>query len=207
MSDSATAQVTVLQELAHEPGLMWRLAMKPAGDSRFESPVQQEIKMRSDLAGFTAEDALMALDGLPAPGDYQVVVRALRYRARPSLSALCEFDVRRIVLRVPEPFQPWNEIVYHAAKRKPGPGWAFEWVSETVPFRQRREVLRFLYCHEWMHWYLREVLGRRSGAETACDRFALRNFQRPRVVIADAVNALAYRGLSTSATQGGPIAA
>ena len=56
---------------------------------------------------------------------------------------------------------------------------------------------------EWLHWYLREVLGRRSGAETACDRFALRNFQRPRVVAADAVTALAYRGVA----QGGRIAA
>ena len=142
---------------------------------------------------------MRALEGLPTPGDYQVVVKALRYRARPSLSALCEFDERRIVLRVPEPFRPFDEIVYHAARRKPGAGWAFEWVSETVPFRQRREVLRFLYCHEWMHWYLREMLGRRSGAETACDRFALRNFQRPQVVIEDADNALAYRGLPTAA--------
>src|SRR5712672_26313 len=207
MSDSATAQMTVLQELAEEPGLSWRLALDLPGDGRFEGPVNREIKMRSDLDGFSAEDALRALDGLPAPGDYQVVVKALRYRARPSLSALCEFDVRRIVLRVPVPFQPWNEIVYHAAKRKPGPGWAFEWVSETVTFRQPREVLRFLYCHEWMHWYLREVLGRRSGAETACDRFALRNFQRPRVVVADAVTALAYRGLTPAATERGRLAA
>lgn len=207
MSDSATAQITVLQELAQEPGLRWRVAMKPAGDSRFEGSVKQEIKMKSNLDGFTADDALTALEGLPAPGDYQVVVKALRYRARPSLSALCEFDVRRIVLRVPEPFQPWNEIVYHAAKRKPGPGWAFEWVSETVPFRQRREVLRFLYCHEWMHWYLREVLGRRSGAETACDRFALRNFHRPQVVVADAVAALAYRSLPASSAEPSEIAA
>jgi hypothetical protein len=170
-------------------------------------PARPEIKIRSALAGFTAEDALRALEGMPTPGDYEVVVKALRYRSRPSLSALCEFDVRRIVLRVPEPFQPWNEIVYHAARRKPGPGWSFEWVSETVPFHERREVLRFLYCHEWMHWYLREVLGRRSGAETACDRFALRNFQRPRVVIADAVTALADRGAPQTAAEGGPIAA
>jgi hypothetical protein len=80
-------------------------------------------------------------------------------------------------------------------------------VSEAVPFRQRHEVLRFLNCHEWLHWYLREVLGRRSGAETACDGFALRNFQRPKVVVADAVTALAYRGLTPAAAQGGRIAA
>jgi hypothetical protein len=52
------------------------------------------------------------------------------------------------------------------------------WVSENVTFRTRRDVLRFLYCHEWLHWYLREVLGRRAMAEAACDRFALRNFRR-----------------------------
>jgi hypothetical protein len=165
------------------------------------------MSVRSDLDGFSAEDASDALAGLPAPGDYEVVVKALRYRSRPSLSALCEFDVRRIVLRLPEPFRPFDEIVYHAARRQPGAGWAFEWVFETVPFRQRREVLRFLYCHEWMHWYLREVLGRRSGAETACDRFALRNFQRPQVVIADAVTSLAYRGLPPAAAHAAPLAA
>ncbi|HEY2598051.1 MAG TPA: hypothetical protein VGJ79_06185 [Candidatus Dormibacteraeota bacterium] len=203
MSDPAAAQTTVFRALAEAPGRAWRSAPQSCAPV----PARPEIKIRSALAGFTAEDALRALEGMPTPGDYEVVVKALRYRSRPSLSALCEFDVRRIVLRVPEPFQPWNEVVYHAARRKPGPGWAFEWVSETVPFHERREVLRFLYCHEWMHWYLREVLGRRSGAETACDRFALRNFQRPRVVIADAVTALADRGAPQTAAEGGPIAA
>src|SRR6185436_19314773 len=49
--------------------------------------------------------------------------------------------------------------------------------TEGVTFRTPREVLRFLYCHEWMHWYLRERLGRKSAAETTCDRFALRNYR------------------------------
>ncbi len=35
----------------------------------------------------------------------------------------------------------------------------FIWLTEGVTFRTPREVLRFLYCHEWMHWYLREELG------------------------------------------------
>jgi hypothetical protein len=39
-------------------------------------------------------------------------------------------------------------------------------------------VLRFLYLHEWMHWYLRERLGKKSAAETTCDRFALQNYRR-----------------------------
>ncbi len=51
-------------------------------------------------------------------------------------------------------------------------------------------MLRFLYCHEWMHWYLRERLGKRSAAETTCDRFALRNYMRRSVTELDAVAAL-----------------
>jgi len=51
-------------------------------------------------------------------------------------------------------------------------------------------VLRFLYCHEWMHWYLREELGRKSAAETTCDRFALRNYRRRQVTMEDARSAL-----------------
>ena len=191
MADASTAQLSFYGNLAPAPAAVWA----PAAEFRARRQDSVAMAIRSDLEGFSVEDVHRALEGLPAPGDYRLVVKALRYRTRPNLSALCEFDERRIVLRVPEPFRPFDEIVYHAARRKPGPGWAFEWVSETVPFRQRREVLRFLYCHEWMHWYLREKLGRRSGAETACDRFALRNFRRPRVEIADAVAALAYRGL------------
>ncbi|MHB8614092.1 MAG: hypothetical protein ACYDAL_16970 [Candidatus Dormibacteraceae bacterium] len=152
------------------------------------SPRRMDI--RSDLGGFRVADARRALAGLPKPGDYEVVVKPLRYRTRPNLSALCEFDERRIVLRVPEPFHPFNELVYHSARRKPVPGMRFIWVSENVRFRTRRDVLRFLYCHEWMHWYLREMHGRRSGAETACDRFALRHFRRREVTVEDALNAL-----------------
>ena len=54
-------------------------------------------------------------------------------------------------------------------------------------------MLRFLYCHEWMHWYLREQLGRKSAAETACDRFALRNYRRREVSAEDATEALRRR--------------
>jgi len=43
-------------------------------------------------------------------------------------------------------------------------------------------------------WYLREMLRRKSAAETACDRFALRNFRRREVTDADAAEALSRRG-------------
>ena len=69
----------------------------------------------------------------------------------------------------------------------------FSWLSENVFFRSRRDVLRFLYCHEWLHWYLHEELKKASSAETACDRFALRNFRRQRVTPEDANLALVRR--------------
>ena len=150
----------------------------------------RRLLIRSDVARFKVADARRMLAGLPAPGDYRVVIKPLRYRTRPSLSALCEFDLGRIILRLPEPFRPFDELVYYGARRKRGGGMRFAWVSEKVRFRTRRDVLRFLYCHEWLHWYLREMQGLRSGAETACDRFALRNFRRRQVTVADAREAL-----------------
>src|ERR1700736_6509186 len=146
--------------------------------------------IRSDLDGITDAQARRALAGLPRAGDYEVVVKPLRYRTSPHLAARCEFEDRRIVLQVPVPFRPFKEPVIFAARRKRGAGMRFAWASETVEFRTRRDVLRFLYLHEWMHWYLREVLGKRSAAETACDRFALRNFRRRSVSTADADSAL-----------------
>jgi hypothetical protein len=44
-----------------------------------------------------------------------------------------------------------------------------------------------------MHRYLKEPLGTRSAAETTCDRFALHNFRRPVVTIADAQAAMSRR--------------
>jgi len=148
--------------------------------------------VRSELAGFSAAEARRALAGLPRC-DYEVVVKPLRYRWYPHLAALCEFEDRRIVLQVPIPWRPFKEPVIFAARRKRGQGFRFAWASETVSFRGRRDVLRFLYCHEWMHWYLHEVLGKPSAAETACDRFALRNFRRRVVTADDADEALTRR--------------
>ena len=133
-----------------------------------------------------------ALAGLPRT-DYDVVVKPLRYRTAPHLAALCDFDGRTIVLQVPKPFRPFREVVFHGARRKRGRGMNFTWLSENVAFRSRREVLRFLYCHEWLHWYLHEELKKGSSAETACDRFALRNFRRRRVTAGDADAALMRR--------------
>ncbi len=150
------------------------------------------VVIRSVLPGFTTAQARRALAGLPR-ADYEVIIKPLRYRYHPHLAALCEFEERRLVLQVPVPFRAFKEPVVYAAKRRPGRGFRFAWASETVLFRTRRDVLRFLYCHEWMHWYLHEELGKASAAETACDRFALRNFRRPRVTSTDADLALRRR--------------
>ena len=145
----------------------------------------------ADIPAWAARDMLW---GLPDSDGYRVVVAPLRYRSRPHLAARTEFDVHRIVLQVPTPFLPFGEIVPYAARRVPGKRMRFVWLTEGVTFRAPREVLRFLYCHEWMHWYLREHLGRKSAAETACDRFALRNYLRPEVTLADARDALRRNG-------------
>lgn len=156
------------------------------------------MQVRSDLPGLTSAQARRVLGGLPR-SDYEIVIKPLRYRAGPHLAARCEFDERRIVLQVPVPWRAFKEPVIYAARRKRGVGMRFAWASETVYFGSRRDVLRFLYCHEWMHWYLHEVLGKGASAETACDRFALRNFRRRYVTTDDADEALKRRRSRVSA--------
>jgi hypothetical protein len=147
------------------------------------------VRLSSRVPDLPASRVRRWLQGLPL-ADYQVQVKPLRYRTRAHLAAWTDFDAREIVLQIPEPFQSFQEIVPYAARRRPGRAMRFVWLSEGVTFRTRREVVRFLYCHEWMHWYLKERLGKKAAAETACDRFALRNYRRGRVTIADAEAAL-----------------
>jgi hypothetical protein len=146
--------------------------------------------VRSTVRWLSADRVRAHLAGLPPAHGYRLTVKPLRYRDRPHLAAYTEFDARRITIQMPEPFLPFGEIVPYAAKRLPSKGMRFAWVSEGITLRQPREVLRFLWCHEWYHWYLKEVLGRKSHAETACDRFALRNYLRERVTVDDARDAL-----------------
>ncbi len=145
------------------------------------------------------------LEGLPDCPGYRVIVKPFRYRSSPHLSGLTDFDARRIELQVPEPFLPFGEVVPYGAIRRPGRGMRFIWLTEGVTFRTPRQVLRFVYCHEWMHWFLKERLGRKSSAETTCDRFALWNYQR-RVVTEDDAHA-ALRRTAGPARQTGRTAA
>ena len=149
------------------------------------------MRITSEIAELPPDAVERALNGLPRARGYLLRVKPLRYREKPHLAALTEFDERRITIQIPEPFFPFGEVIPYGAKRRPGDGKIrFIWLTEGVTFRTRREVLRFLYCHEWMHWYLKETLGRKSQAETACDRFALRNYRRRTVTEADAQAAL-----------------
>jgi hypothetical protein len=151
------------------------------------------MNVHSSVADLPAEDVIAMLSGLPEPDGYGVHVKPLRYRERPHLSAWTDFEARSITLQLPEPFYPFGEIVPYGAKRRPsskGSRPRFIWLTEGITLRTPEEVLRFSYCHEWMHWWLKEVRGTASAAETACDRFALRNFRRQMVTANDAVAAL-----------------
>jgi hypothetical protein len=148
------------------------------------------MRVKSEWSGMRTDQVRRTLAGLPDARRYRVVVKPLRYRERAHLSAYTDFEEREIILQVPEPFLPFGEIVPYGAKRRPGKGMRFIWLTEGVTFRTPREVLRFLYLHEWMHWYLKEALGKKSSAETACDRFALRNYRRRKVAVEDAQAAL-----------------
>ncbi|GAC1411358.1 MAG: hypothetical protein NVSMB57_06040 [Actinomycetota bacterium] len=146
--------------------------------------------LQSKVGWLSAEEALSFLDGLPEAEGYDTLVKPLRYRSRPHLAAFTEFEQKLITIQMPEPFLPFGEIVHFGAKRVAAKGMRFVWLSEGLTFREPREVMRFLWCHEWYHWFLFEVLKRKSSAETACDRFALRNYLRDRVTLDDAHAAL-----------------
>jgi hypothetical protein len=151
------------------------------------------MRVTSSSPAVSAADARRILSGLPAARGYAVRVKPLRYRQKPHLSAWTDFDEKTITLQVPEPFYPFGEVVPYGATRRPGKGLKFIWLTEGVTFATPRQVLRFLYLHEWMHYYLREHLGRRAQAETICDRFALWNYRRRTVIEADAQAALRRR--------------
>jgi len=144
------------------------------------------VRITSTIDDLPAATVRRMLSGLPDARGFEVVAKPLRYRWRPHLAAMTDFEGKRIVLQLPEPFLPFGEVVAHGARRRPGKVMRFIWLTEGVTFRTPREVLRFLYLHEWMHWYLHRHHGRGNSAETTCDRFALRNYRRRSVTAEDA---------------------
>ncbi len=136
----------------------------------------------SRLAEFPARRIRAMLADLPRAGGYRLVVKPLRYRMGPHLAGLCEYDARTITVQVPEPFRPFRQRIPYRAQRikaraARGHLFAFRWFYRDVLFRTKTDVIRFLYCHEYYHYYLHDVLGRKGAAETACDRFALQHFR------------------------------
>ncbi|MGH2636323.1 MAG: hypothetical protein ACRDHU_09315, partial [Actinomycetota bacterium] len=152
------------------------------------------MRLRSRCEALPATAVRRMLAGLPEAPGFELVVKPLRYREKPHLAALTDFEERTITLQVPEPFYPFGEVVAFGAKRRPGRALRFIWLTEGITFRTPREVLRFLYLHEWMHWYLQLHHGRGTSAETTCDRFALANYRRRTVTAADAFAALRRTG-------------
>jgi hypothetical protein len=130
------------------------------------------VFLTSKVADLSDARVSQMLAGLPETDGFEVLVKPLRYREKPHLAAQTEFDTQRITLQLPEPFLPFGEVVAFGAKRRPG------------------RSLRFLYLHEWMHWYLHRHHGRGMSAETTCDRFALRNYRKKEVTVADARSAM-----------------
>ena len=151
------------------------------------------MKTTCTVEGITPSQVRRMLSGLPPAPGYDLAIKPLRYRSRAHLAAMTDFQAKAITLQVPQPFVPFVERVPYGAQRLPGKGLKFKWLTENVEFGTPRQVLRFLYCHEWMHWYLRERMGRRSAAETTCDRFALLNHTRRVVTEEDAIAAMRRR--------------
>ena len=144
--------------------------------------------------GLTVGDVRRAIAGLPHAEGYNLHVIPLRYRGdKPHLSAWTDFEAMTITIQIPEPFLPFGEVIPFGAQRRPGKGMRFIWLTEGITFRTPREVLRFLYLHEWMHWYLKERRNSKSQAETTCDRFALHNYRKRTVTMDDAREALRRR--------------
>jgi SAM-dependent methyltransferase len=144
------------------------LVVRMPGPRRGHMPVSV-----SGLDRWDASRVRRLLAGLPEARGYELVVKPLRYRTRPHVQAFCEFEEGRILVQVPVPFRPFTEDVPYRAQRVGAKGFHFRWYRKKLRFERPDELIRYLYLHEYYHWYLREVLNRPSAAETACDRFAL----------------------------------
>ena len=125
------------------------------------------MAVRSTLPTHPPLKVRETLRGLPTATGYTVTVKPLRYRTGPHLQAFTYWDHPEIVIQVPEPFRPFREELELGA-----------WGSTRVLFRTRREVIRFLYLHEFCHWWLYLTHGWGTSAETLCDTYAFDNFRK-----------------------------
>jgi hypothetical protein len=149
---------------------------------RAQRKLSGRMVVTSTLEEFPPVRVRGILRDLPRAGGYRLQVKPLRYRTGPHLAALCDYDNKTITVQVPEPFRAFRQRIAYKAKRirarsAGGRPFAFRWFYRNVLFRTKTDVIRFLYCHEYYHYYLYEILGRKGAAETACDRFALARFR------------------------------
>lgn len=156
------------------------------------------MRIVSRLEGVSEADVRRWLSGFPVAEGYRVTVKPLRYRHRPGLAARTLLEERDMEIQVPVPFHPFGEVIAVGAVRRPGSQLRFIPLTEGLTFTTPREVVRFLYLHEFMHVHLWDRTRRGTAAETTCDRFALRNFRRRRVTLDDVVAAVG-RSLPTGA--------
>jgi hypothetical protein len=125
------------------------------------------MAVRSALPTHPPAKVREVLRGLPVATGYTVSVKPLRYRTRPHLQAFTFWDHPEILIQVPEPFHPFREVVDLGTMGTP-----------MVSFRTRRDVIRYLYLHEYCHWWLYLLHGWGTTAEVACDRYAVANYRR-----------------------------
>ncbi|HVR88630.1 MAG TPA: hypothetical protein VHG53_03685 [Candidatus Limnocylindria bacterium] len=125
------------------------------------------MAVRSTLDSHPAWKVREVLRGLPTATGYRVSVKPLRYRTRPHLVAFTFWDSPEMLIQVPEPWEPFSELVDLGSRGTP-----------LVHFRTRREVIRFLYLHEFCHWWLYLTHGWGTSAEVLCDRYAFANFRK-----------------------------
>ena len=83
--------------------------------------------------------------------------------------------------------RPFREIVDLGSMGRP-----------NVLFPTRRDVIRFLYLHEFCHWWLYLTHGWGAAAEIACDRYAYANYHRRALVRPPATRASASRIANSS---------
>ncbi len=129
------------------------------------------MAVRSTLPEYPPAKIREILRGLPTATGYTVSVKRLRWRSRPHLVAFTFWDSPEMLIQVPEPFRPFRELVDLGTRGVP-----------LVPFRNRREVIRFLYLHEFCHWWLYLTHGWGTSAEVLCDTYAYDNFRKRSVV-------------------------
>ncbi len=130
------------------------------------------MAVRSTLPSHSAERVRDVLRGLPMATGYRLTVKPLRYRTRPHLQAFTFWDRPEMAVQVPEPFVPFAEVVDLGS-----------WGRPLVQLRTRRDVIRFLYLHEYCHYWLYLVHGWGTAAEVQCDRYAFANYRRRGLVL------------------------